>query len=180
MAKKDTKKTNEENNSENKKDIVIEETEADVALGTEFIGDSEDLKKAVKRDSEKGRIMRVLVPIIFFTIIAGIIGYATWYYTRPEGVDEKTLEEKIQTPPVVTNDKEETPNEETETKKEETTETITKEEPTTNYIIYVVKSGDTLSGIANEHGLTSKQLADYNGIADVNSLQIGQTIKIPQ
>lgn len=170
---------NKEKNKKENSTIVIEETETDVDLGTEFVGNSDDLKKAVKRDSEKGKVMRVLLPLLVFLTLGGLIGYATWYYTRPERTENtKTVEEKIQTPPVVD-----------ETEKTELEETITeepvKEEPkeettTADYITYTVKSGDTLSGIANDHGLTSSELADYNNISDVHSLQIGQTLKIPK
>ena len=46
--------------------------------------------------------------------------------------------------------------------------------------IYAVKSGDTLSKIAQKHGTTYQTLAKLNGIADPNKIYIGQKIKIPQ
>lgn len=42
---------------------------------------------------------------------------------------------------------------------------------------YDVKSGDTLSKIANQHGLSVQELMDMNGIKDANKIQIGQKIK---
>ncbi len=42
---------------------------------------------------------------------------------------------------------------------------------------YVVKSGDTLSGIAAELGTTVGQLAATNGIEDPNLLLVGQTLE---
>ena len=45
--------------------------------------------------------------------------------------------------------------------------------------IYVVKSGDTLSKIANKYGTTYQALAAYNGIANPNLIRVGQEIKIP-
>lgn len=45
--------------------------------------------------------------------------------------------------------------------------------------VYVVKKGDTLSKIASMFGTTYKKLAEYNGIANPNIINIGQKIKIP-
>lgn len=44
---------------------------------------------------------------------------------------------------------------------------------------YVVKSGDTLSGIATKYGTSYQTLAAYNGIADPNKIFPGQVIRIP-
>lgn len=43
---------------------------------------------------------------------------------------------------------------------------------------YTVKSGDTLSGIANMFGTTYQKLAEINGIADPNKIYPGQILKI--
>ncbi|QBP06957.1 endolysin [Virgibacillus phage Mimir87] len=43
---------------------------------------------------------------------------------------------------------------------------------------YIVKSGDTLSAIAQKHGTSTKKLADLNGIKDPNKITVGQKIKI--
>ena len=42
---------------------------------------------------------------------------------------------------------------------------------------YTVKSGDTLSGIAQKVGSTTKKLQDKNGIKDANKIYVGQKIK---
>lgn len=56
----------------------------------------------------------------------------------------------------------------------------TVETPTTgNYIIYTVKSGDTLYGIANANNLTPNELINYNNLSST-ILQIGQQILIPK
>lgn len=44
--------------------------------------------------------------------------------------------------------------------------------------VYVVKSGDTLSGIASKFGTTYQKLAASNGISDPNLIYPGQKIKI--
>lgn len=44
---------------------------------------------------------------------------------------------------------------------------------------YIVKAGDTLSGIAKTHGTTVAALVAANGIKDKNFIYIGQVIKIP-
>lgn len=51
---------------------------------------------------------------------------------------------------------------------------------TTTDEIYVVKSGDTLSGIAANYGTTYQKLAAYNNIANPNIIHVGQKIKIPK
>lgn len=44
---------------------------------------------------------------------------------------------------------------------------------------YVVKSGDTLSQIADQYGTTYGKLADYNKLADPNMIYINQHICVP-
>lgn len=44
---------------------------------------------------------------------------------------------------------------------------------------YTVKSGDTLSKIAADWGVTVAELAEYNGIPNPNIINVGQIIKIP-
>lgn len=55
--------------------------------------------------------------------------------------------------------------------------TPTPTEPTDT--IYIVKSGDTLSGIASKFGTTYQKLAAYNNISNPNVITVGQKIKIP-
>lgn len=49
---------------------------------------------------------------------------------------------------------------------------------TSNNQYYVVKSGDTLSGIASKYGTTYQHLAQINGIANPNKIYPGQNIRI--
>lgn len=49
-----------------------------------------------------------------------------------------------------------------------------------NDIIYVVKSGDTLSEICYKYGANWKQVASYNNIKNPHMISVGQRIKIPQ
>ena len=51
--------------------------------------------------------------------------------------------------------------------------------PTTTEKVYIVKSGDTLSGIAEKYGTTYQALAEYNNIPNPNIITTGQKIKIP-
>ena len=46
-------------------------------------------------------------------------------------------------------------------------------------IVYIVKSGDSLSGIATKYGTTYQELAKYNNISNPNFISVGQKIKIP-
>lgn len=52
--------------------------------------------------------------------------------------------------------------------------TTTSSTPTT----YTVKRGDTLYGISNQFGVSSRDLANYNNLTSTN-LQIGQVLNIP-
>jgi len=45
---------------------------------------------------------------------------------------------------------------------------------------YVVQNGDTLSEIAARFGVTMAQLAAENNISDVNTLNVGKTLKVPR
>jgi LysM repeat protein len=49
-----------------------------------------------------------------------------------------------------------------------------------DYVVHVVRSGDTLSGIARAYGTTIDTLAQTNELHDANRLQIGQRLKISQ
>ena len=44
---------------------------------------------------------------------------------------------------------------------------------------YTIQTGDSLSKIAAKHGLSTRELADLNGIKDPNKIRIGQKITIP-
>ena len=44
---------------------------------------------------------------------------------------------------------------------------------------YFVQSGDTITSIAEQFGITPTALADFNNIADWNSIQVGQRLAIP-
>lgn len=48
----------------------------------------------------------------------------------------------------------------------------------TAHVYYVVKRGDTLSGIASKYGTTYQRLAQINGIANPNRIYVGQKIRV--
>ena len=52
------------------------------------------------------------------------------------------------------------------------------EERCTGKIIYTVKSGDTLSKIANKYGVTVSHIAEMNNITNVNLIYPGQKLRI--
>lgn len=56
--------------------------------------------------------------------------------------------------------------------------TISAGEYKPHYITYVVKSGDTLSGIAAKYHTTVDKLVSANGIKDKNKIYAGQSLKI--
>ncbi len=45
-------------------------------------------------------------------------------------------------------------------------------------VYYIVKSGDTLSGIASKYGTTYQKLASLNGISNPNKIYVGQKIRV--
>jgi LysM repeat protein len=47
-------------------------------------------------------------------------------------------------------------------------------------IIYVIRKGDTPLGIANEFGVSLRDLQDTNGITDPRTLRVGQELIIPE
>ena len=154
-------------------DIIITETEADVVLDSGFNGDPDNLKNAIKKEAAKSDVMsRFMIPLFTFIVIGLVAAGLTWYYSRPELTDQKTKAEKIENAPNV--------KEEPQLKNTTPAPAATTPAPAaTSATTYTVQSGDTMSSIANANGLTSKQVADYNGITDVDSLKIGQVLKIP-
>lgn len=50
---------------------------------------------------------------------------------------------------------------------------------TSNDKVHIVKSGETLSGIAKKYGTTYQKLAAYNDISNPSKISVGQKIKIP-
>ena len=47
-----------------------------------------------------------------------------------------------------------------------------------NVVYYVVKAGDSLSGIASKYGTTYQKLASMNGISNPNKIYVGQKIRV--
>lgn len=162
-----------------KKGIVIAETEEDVILGG-GTGDPDDFINEVKKEAEKGRFLRATMPILVFLLLGAIVAYGTLYYkNQSEDENPQKTEDKIQTPPTVTNDGDADTTTPTDTPATTTPTAPAPTTPTTGYTEYTVAAGDTLSGIANAYDMTSADLAKYNGITIESMLQIGQKLKIP-
>lgn len=51
--------------------------------------------------------------------------------------------------------------------------------PSTTERVHIVQAGENLFRIGLQYGFTVQELADYNGIANPNTLEIGQEIRIP-
>lgn len=60
-----------------------------------------------------------------------------------------------------------------------TVKPIQPSKPVQDFTTYIVKSGDTLSGIASKFGTTYQNLAQINGIANPNIIYAGQILKVP-
>ena len=59
------------------------------------------------------------------------------------------------------------------------TPTAPTEQPSPTQVIYIIRSGDTLGEIAEKYGVDADELAAYNGITDVYSLEVGFKLIIP-
>ena len=60
----------------------------------------------------------------------------------------------------------------------ETKPGATTQKPTTAPVYYVVKPRDTLSGIAAKYGTTTRQLAAWNNIRNINLIYTGQKLRV--
>ena len=45
-------------------------------------------------------------------------------------------------------------------------------------VTYIVKAGDTLSGIAVKFGTSVSQLCSWNNISDPNKIYVGQVLRV--
>jgi LysM repeat protein len=52
--------------------------------------------------------------------------------------------------------------------------------PTPETDIYVVVPGDTLSGIAAEYGVSTRELMNLNGLNSGDLLSVGQELRVPK
>ncbi len=57
--------------------------------------------------------------------------------------------------------------------------TETSSDPEQTERIHTVVEGENLTWIANDYNTTAQAIADYNGLEDMRTLQIGQQLKIP-
>ena len=51
--------------------------------------------------------------------------------------------------------------------------------PTPRFVHYKIKTGDSLSRVAQNHGITLEQLSRANGIKNADKIRVGQVVKIP-
>ena len=127
--------------------------------------------------------MKIKTLAIFIAVFAVhvLIGGATWVITRQspgefkagdaqsaDDISQTSNETPSSTQPTSTN---RVNNPSTPTRTSSTTSAKTK--------IYIVKSGDRLSVIAGRYGVSVKKLMEFNKIANINKIFIGQKIKIP-
>lgn len=137
---------------------------------------SEGLKKHSKSDKKRRLVANsvIVFSIVIFAILAKVFIFKGDIKISDE--ETKTPSEKIENQPEI---KEEKPSEAPATTQPAPAPTPAEQPKEEGYTVYVVKEGDTLSGIANANGMTSARLMDYNGLVDIN-LMPGQNIKIPK
>jgi LysM repeat protein len=51
--------------------------------------------------------------------------------------------------------------------------------PAESTFFYTVKGGDSMSGIAYMYGVDAKKIASLNGISNLNTIRVGQKLKVP-
>lgn len=56
----------------------------------------------------------------------------------------------------------------------------TDQEPEDEFDAYVIQSGDSPLSIATTYGITPEELMRMNGITDVNTLRVGQSLRVPK
>lgn len=133
---------------------------------------SDEFKEDIRKNGGKKNIFGTILAVIAIVIVFGTIGVAGYELIfKPEKVEQKTADEKIESRP-------------TEDTTKTTTPAVTTPAPTTlapapAFTNYTVASGDSYSSIANANGITSDVLMKYNG-ATSEDLQIGQVLKIPK
>lgn len=142
---------------------------------------SNGLHEELKTHSKKDRKRRIVANVfVFLTILVFVILAKVFVFKGDIKISDdqkKSPSEKIETQP---NLNEETkPAENPATPAPATPAPAPTPAPDPGYTTYVVKEGDTMSGVANANGMTSKQLMDYNGLVDP-TLMPGQNIKIPK
>lgn len=157
---------------ESKKETKTKEKNEEEAIVDEF-------KEELIHEREKRTKPMVWVLFVIILLIFGSLGVGAYQiFLKPEKIEEaQENQDKIQNRPA----EEEAPK--TEEKKEEPKQETAPVQNTTttapDYTEYTVAEGDTWSSIANEHGITSAKLMEYNGTSS-EDLQIGQKIKIPK
>ena len=147
---------------------------------------SNDLNEDLKKHSRNDRKRRIITNTVWILLAVFFIILAKMYFFKGNinvsGQVQKSPSQKIENQPQIKNETSTTVTTKAPVAQPAPTTTTTTpiSAQSQGYTSYVVKNGDTLSQIANANGMTSKQLADYNGMSDADSLQPGQTIKIPK
>ena len=134
----------------------------------------EELKHHSKKDKKRRLVANglILLTVAAFIILAKVFIFKGSIKINDGGT--KTPEEKRENQPEVKDE-----GVVTEAPAESVVPAPAEAPAKEEYTVYVVKDGDTISGIANANGMTSKQLMDYNGLVDI-TLMPGQNLKIPK
>lgn len=139
----------------------------------------EELKKHSKKDSKRRLIANglVVLTVIVFAILAKVFIFKGDIKISDEGT--KTPAEKIENQPEIKNEEPKTEKPSATAPAEQQTPAPADQPKEESYTVYVVKEGDTMSGVANANGMSSSQLMEYNGLVDI-TLMPGQNLKIPK
>ncbi len=141
----------------------------------------EELKKDTKGDKKRRIISRglIILAVIVFAVLAKVFIFKGNIKINDQ--ETKSPSQKIENQPQVAKPStSETPPAAPNSQPAASPAPAPSQPASPGYTTYVVKEGDTLSGIANANGMTSAQLMSYNGLTDPNSIQPGDQLKIPK
>jgi len=141
---------------------------------------SDEFSKEIKESRGNKNIFGILTAIVAVILIFGTIGLASYQlFFRPEQNESKSAEEKIESSPESSEKAATTPAATTPaaTTPAATTPAAANTSATQDYLVV---DGDVMGSIATKFNTTVANLKTLNSITDENSLQIGQTLKVPK
>jgi LysM repeat protein len=148
---------------------------------------SDEFQKEIKESRKNNsNIFSVITAVIAIVLVFSTLGIATYQIAfKSQSQNIVSSSDKIKSRPeekteVVATDSSQTPKTEEVKTEEPKTESPKDEAATTpSTKEYTVADGDVLGAIASKFNTTVTKIMELNNITDENSLQIGQTLKVP-
>jgi LysM repeat protein len=145
-------------------------------------GLSDEFKKHIKETRSNKNIFGVITALIAVILVFSFLGVASYeIFFKQAKAETKSASEKIESKPgdqaAVAADTSQT---EKKTETPATPATPAASTSSDQTTTYVVVEGDVLGSIAGKFNTTVAKIKELNNITDENSLQIGQTLKVPK